>query len=135
MGSQGSKPTDSELEILAVLWRRGPSTVRQVHEHLGRDAGYTTALKLLQIMTDKGLVLRERAGKSHVYRPSRPEPATQKTIVSELLDTAFGGSTRKLLAAALSAKKASPRELDEIRAMIDEAARGQRGTPREGRTS
>ena len=116
------RPTESEIQILAILWERGPSTVRSVHEQLGRDTGYTTILKLMQIMATKGLVERARFGKQHVYRPAAPEQRTQKRLVGDLLDRAFGGSVRKLMVAALSAQRATPDELREIRKLIDDTS-------------
>ena len=119
------RPTPAELQILGVLWQHdGPLTVRDVHQHLGRggrDAGYTTVLKLMQIMHDKGLVRRERRGRSHVYRPAAPPEQTQRRIVKELLERAFGGSVRKLMVAALSARRATPQELREIQQLLAEA--------------
>src|SRR5687767_8577894 len=104
------RPTDAELTILRVLWHRGPSTVRQVHDELNRAqaTGYTTVLKFLQIMTDKGLVDRDESQRTHVYRPRIAEDKTQRQLVRDLLDRAFGGSAQKLIMQALSAKKASP---------------------------
>jgi BlaI family transcriptional regulator, penicillinase repressor len=115
------RPTDGELAILRVLWARGPSTVRQVHEVLSRErpAAYTTALKLLQIMTDKGLVSRDERDRSHVYQARLTEAQTQRQLVRDLLDRAFGGSAAKLVMQALAAKRASPEELLEIRRLID----------------
>src|SRR4051812_35957429 len=100
------RPTDGELAILAVLWERGPSTVRDVHEALSRrrEMGYTTVLKLMQIMAQKGLVARDESQRTHVYRPASDEEQTQKRLVRDLLERAFGGSARKLIVAALSAK-------------------------------
>jgi predicted transcriptional regulator len=123
MSENQSKPTESELAILGLLWEYGPSTVRQIHERMRRDTGYTSVLKLMQIMTEKGLLLRKRAGKSHVYRPKGSQHSMVQTVVGPLLDRIFGGSTRKLLAAALAAKRTSPAELAEIRQMIDDAAK------------
>lgn len=117
---QAPKPTEAELAILGVLWRRGPSTVRQVHDEIGRDTGYTTVLKLMQIMADKGLVTRDAAARSHVYKPSQPEAHTQKRLAADLLNRAFGGSARKLIAAALSSKRATPEELAEIQKLLDQ---------------
>jgi predicted transcriptional regulator len=115
------RPTDAELAILRVLWARGPSTVRQVHEVLSRErpAAYTTALKLLQIMTDKGLVSRDERDRSHVFQARLSEAQTQRQLVRDLLDRAFGGSAAKLVMQALAAKRASPEELLEIRRLID----------------
>jgi predicted transcriptional regulator len=113
------KPTDGELAILRVLWARGPSTVRQVAEALARDTGYTTALKLLQIMTEKGLVRRDETSRTHVYEAAATEDQTQRTLVSDLLDRAFGGSAAKLVLQALATSKTSPEELIEIKRLID----------------
>ena len=131
------RPTESELAILAVLWRRGPSTVRDVYDELGAATGYTTVLKLMQIMADKGLVKRDERARSHVYRASAPQERMQSKLVGELLRRAFGGSIRKLMVAALSAERASPEELDEIRKLIDEADkshRNKRSDPKGGRS-
>src|SRR5262249_19993125 len=108
----GRKPTDAELAILRVLWSRGPSTVRQVADGLDRNAGYTTILKLLQIMTEKGLVVRDESARTHVYDAAFSEDQTQRQLVADLLDRAFGGSAAKLVMQALASKKTSPAELD-----------------------
>lgn len=113
------KPTDAELAILRILWSRGPSTVRQVAELLGKDTGYTTALKLMQIMAEKGLVVRDESARTHVYEAAYTEDQTQRQLVTDLLDRAFGGSAAKLVMQALSTKKASPEELAEIRRLLD----------------
>jgi predicted transcriptional regulator len=113
------KPTDGELAILRVLWSRGPSTVRQVVEELGRDTGYTTALKLLQIMADKGLVRRDESARTHIYQAAYSEDQTQRQLVTDLLDRAFGGSAAKLVLQALATSKATPKELAEIRKLLD----------------
>ncbi len=115
------KPTDAELTILRILWERGPSTVRQVHELLARDrqAAYTTALKLLQIMTEKGLVERDERERTHIYRARLSEDQTQRQLVRDLLDRAFGGSASKLVMQALATKRASADELRDIRNAID----------------
>jgi BlaI family transcriptional regulator, penicillinase repressor len=122
------KPTDAELAILRVLWSRGPSTVRQVHDSLTeqRATGYTTALKLLQIMTEKGLVARDESDRSHVYCARLTEGETQRQLVDDLLGRAFGGSATKLVMQALSGGKATPEELAEIRRLIDEKHGGTR---------
>jgi predicted transcriptional regulator len=122
------RPTDAELAILRVLWERGPSTVRQVHESLSgeRAVGYTTALKLMQIMADKGLVERDETGRSHVYRARLSEERTQRQLLQDLLDRAFGGSALKLVMQALSTKKASAEELAQIRRLLEERERGTR---------
>ena len=106
------RPTDAELAILRVLWERGPSTVRQVHEVLVARVGttaYTTALKLLQIMTEKGLVRRDETDRTHIYQPRLTEEQTQRQLVRDLLDRAFGGSASKLVMQALAAKRATRR--------------------------
>lgn len=123
------KPTPAELAILRVLWDKGPSTVRQVTEALKdeRGTGYTTALKLLQIMTEKKLVRRNDSARSHVYQASVPAETTQRQLVGDLLDRVFGGSAQKLVLQALSAKRASPAELAEIRKLLDELEK--RGAP------
>jgi predicted transcriptional regulator len=113
------KPTDAELAILRVLWAHGPSTVRQVAEALGADTGYTTALKLLQIMTEKGLVTRNESARTHVYQAAISEDLTQRQLVTDLLNRAFGGSAAKLVLQALSASPASPEEMAEIRRLLD----------------
>ena len=114
------RPTDAELAILSVLWAQGPSTVRQVAEEMGREGAYTTVLKLLQIMTDKGLVRRDASARTHVYRAARSERATQRLLVRDLADRAFGGSAASLVLQALAAKKASPEELARIREWLAE---------------
>jgi BlaI family transcriptional regulator, penicillinase repressor len=121
------RPTDGELSILRVLWERGPSTVRQVHDELGtrQPVGYTTVLKLLQIMTDKGLVTRDESQRTHVYKARLPEDQTQRQLVRDLLDRAFAGSARKLIMQALSVEKASPEELAAIRQLLDQIEREQ----------
>jgi predicted transcriptional regulator len=126
MGAMRKKPTDAELAILRVLWARGPSTVRQVAEALGKDTGYTTALKLLQIMTEKQLVVRDESERTHVYAAASTEDQTQRQLVSDLVDRAFGGSAAKLVLQALAAKKATPAELAEIRKLIDRERGGSR---------
>ncbi len=116
------RPTDAELEILNVLWHRGPSTVRDVHEEINRarPAQYTTVLKLLQIMVGKGLVNRDEQARAHVYRATRPRQWTQRQLAGDLMRRAFDGSARTLLMGALSARRASREELDEIRRLLDE---------------
>jgi predicted transcriptional regulator len=118
------KPTGAELKILAVLWERGPSTVREVHSHINGSTGYTTVLKFMQIMTDKGLLTRDERGRSHIYKPAIAQERTQKHLVGELIDKAFGGSMRKLMLSALSAKRATPDELREIAKLIDDKSKG-----------
>jgi BlaI family penicillinase repressor len=120
------RPTDAELAILRVLWQRGPSTVRQVHEALGRDreTGYTTVLKLMQIMNEKGLVERDESERTHVYHARLTEEQTQQRLVNDLLEKAFGGSASQLVMRALSAREASADELAEIRRLLDEMEGG-----------
>jgi predicted transcriptional regulator len=113
------KPTDAELAILRVLWSRGPSTVRDVAEAMGREGAYTTILKLMQIMTDKGLVKRDDSTRSHVYKATSSEDKMQKQLVGDLLDKVFAGSATKLVLQALDAGKATPEELAEIRKLLD----------------
>ena len=119
------RPTDAELAILRVLWERGPSTVRQVHEILSavRPTVYTTILKLMQIMDEKGLVRRDKSQRAHVYQPTFTEAETQKRLVGDLMERAFSGSTASLLMQALSAKEASAEELAQIRQILDEVER------------
>jgi predicted transcriptional regulator len=112
------KPTDAELAILRVLWSRGPSTVRQIAEDMGREAGYTTILKLLQIMTEKRLVVRDEAARTHVYQAAYTQDQTQRQLVTDLLERAFDGSAAKLVLQALAASKTSPEELAEIRKLL-----------------
>src|SRR5438034_5748313 len=120
-------PTDAELDILAVLWRLGPSTVREVHEALGKDSGYTTTLKQMQLMTDKLLVTRSERFRSHVYEAAAPKESTQKQIAGDLLKRAFDGSAKSLLLGALSARRATDAELEEIRNTLDQYEK-KRGT-------
>src|SRR5258707_2870729 len=122
------KPTDAELAILAVLWSRGPSTVRQIAEHMGREAGYTTILKLLQIMTEKGLVIRDEGARTHVYEAAYTQDQTQRQLVTDLLDRAFAGSAAKLVLQALAASKTSPEELAEIKKLLRGAGAASGGT-------
>jgi BlaI family transcriptional regulator, penicillinase repressor len=124
------KPTDAEIAILRVLWTRGPSTVRDVAEAMGREGAYTTVLKLMQIMTDKGLVKRDDSTRSHVYTAASSEDKMQKQLVTDLLDKAFAGSAAKLVLQALDAGKTSPEELDEIRKLLDAHRRRSSGGSR-----
>ena len=114
------KPTDAELAILNVLWARGPSTVREVHDQMAesRNVAYTTTLKTLQVMTTKGLTIREDVRGQHVYRPRHEAAETQRRLVLDLLDRAFGGSPSKLVIQALNSRRASPEELREIRRLL-----------------
>ncbi len=118
---QPPRPTDSELAILGVLWERGPSTVREVHDELNRHAatGYTTVLKLLQIMTEKGLVVRDETQRAHIYEVRYSEQKTQRQLLSDLADRAVGGSAAKLVMQALSGRKANADELNAIRDLLD----------------
>jgi predicted transcriptional regulator len=124
--NQLPRPTDAELEILTVLWSRGPSTVREVHEEVARrkPAQYTTVLKTLQIMAEKGLVTRDEKERAHVYEASRPREWTQQQLAGDLLQRAFAGSAKSLLMGALAARKASRKELAELRRMLEEYERG-----------
>jgi predicted transcriptional regulator len=120
------KPTDAELAILKVLWQRGPSTVRDVHQALSSSqaSGYTTVLKLLQIMIEKGLVVRDESQRAHVYAAKLSEGRTQRQLLGDLVDRAFGGSSAKLVLHALSERAASTNELREIRALLDQIEKG-----------
>jgi predicted transcriptional regulator len=121
-----ARPTNGEIEILRVLWHRGPSTVREVHESLPRadEVGYTTVLKLLQIMTEKGLVTRDVSARTHVYAAAASQATTQRRMVSDLADRVFAGSTLDLVLHALSTSPARPEELDQIRKLLDEKQQG-----------
>jgi predicted transcriptional regulator len=120
------KPTEGELAILRVIWERGSCTVRDIHQVLGRTQ-YTTVLKLLQIMTEKGLVRREALGRTHVYRACRSEAQTQRQLVKDLLARAFGGSAVDLVVQALAAKRATPSELKAIQKLIDRSRKARHG--------
>ena len=115
------RPTDAELAILRVLWSRGASTVRDVYDQLNRNAptGYTTVLKLLQIMTEKGLVVRDETQRAHIYESRYSEQKTQRQLLLDLADRAFGGSSAKLVLQALSGRKTSAEELSAIRDLLD----------------
>jgi BlaI family transcriptional regulator, penicillinase repressor len=120
MSQQTSLPTEGELEILRVLWDRGPSTVREVHERLAhlRAVGYTTVLKLLQIMHAKGLVTRDESERTHVYTAAAARTATERRLVRDLAERAFGGSAARLVLRALPDVPATPAEIEEIRALL-----------------
>jgi predicted transcriptional regulator len=122
------RPTESELEILTVLWSRGPSTVRDVHVVIAarKPTQYTTVLKLLQIMAEKGLVRRNEEQRAHVYEPAKPREWTQRQLAGDLLQRGFDGSARTLMLGALSAHKASKAELAELRKLLDEYEKGAR---------
>lgn len=117
------QPTDAELEILQTLWSHGPCTVREVHEALrvSKSVGYTTVLKLLQIMLEKGLVRRDESRRAHVYRASVEKLDTQKRLVGDLLDRAFAGSSAALVLRALAERPASADEVRKIRALLDDS--------------
>ena len=117
------RPTEGELAILRILWKRGPATVREVHEGLSPDkpTGYTTTLKLLQIMADKGLVQRDETKRAHVYEAREAPETTQAQLVHDLVDRVFAGSAARLVLHAISGKRASKKELAEIRKALDEA--------------
>lgn len=125
------RPTDGQLAILSVLWELGPATVRQVHEALPSAArrGYTTTLKLMQIMAEKGLVERDESTRSHVYTARTTEGDMQDALVGDLLDKAFRGSAAKLALRALANRRADPRELAQIRRLLDELQRPPEGPP------
>ena len=122
------RPTDAELEILTVLWSRGPATVRDVHETIvkRRPAQYTTVLKIMQIMADKGLVRRNETQRAHVYEATKPREWTQRQLAGDLLTRAFNGSARSLMMGALSARKVSKQDLAELRQLLDEHEKGTR---------
>jgi predicted transcriptional regulator len=122
------KPTAMELEILRILWERGPSTVREVHEILAKskETGYTTVLKLLQIMANKGMVIRNEEQRAHVYRAKQPERNTKQQLVGDLLQRAFAGSASQLMMHALAGKQTSEQEIEEIRKMLDDYERGKK---------
>jgi len=120
------KPTEAELGILRVLWRRGPSTVREIWEQINPEqkTGYTTILKIMQIMHEKGLLERDEAQRSHVYQARLTEEQTQRQVVGHLLERVFSGSAPKLVMQALAVKKATPDELAQIRKLLDELEGG-----------
>ena len=122
------RPTDAELEILTILWSRGPITVRDVHEVMSarKPTQYTTVLKMLQIMAEKGLVRRDEKQRAHIYQAARPQEWTQRQLAGDLLQRAFQGSASSLLLGALSARKASKEELSEMRRLIEEYEKGTR---------
>ncbi|MBO9151475.1 BlaI/MecI/CopY family transcriptional regulator [Chitinophaga sp. GCM10012297] len=122
------KPTESELEILAILWERGPSTVREIHEILERqkEAGYTTTLKLMQIMHEKGLVTRDASAKTHIYEAAVDRELTQRQLLNKMIDTVFKGSASQLVMQALGHHRSSPEELDMIRQYLNEMEKKQK---------
>lgn len=121
-------PTEAELDVLRVLWDRGPSTVREVFEAIatGKAVVYTTVLKQMQVMHQKGLLTRSERFRSHVYEPALEQAATQQQLASSILQRAFGGSARRLLQSALAGRKVKPSELEEIRQLLDEYQRRQK---------
>ena len=118
-------PTPSELEILHILWSRGPSTVREIHDELSKekDVGYTSALKFLQIMTTKGLVTRSEDQRAHVYTASNPAETTKQQLATDVLQRVFRGSASQLMQHALQGRRSSKKEIEEIRALLDEYER------------
>ena len=120
MGNKTPKPTESEQEILQALWQLGQATVRQVHDAMDSEVRYTTVLKQMQVMTEKGLLVRDESQRSHIYR-SRQKPETmQRSLVSDLMSRVFGGAADKLVMQALNAKKTTPDEIAAIRQFLDE---------------
>ena len=128
MPDKPPRPTDAELEVLTVLWSRGPSTVRDVHETIARrkPTQYTTVLKLMQIMAEKGLVRRDEKQRAHIYEAAQPREWTQRQLAGDLLHRGFNGSASSLMLGALSARKASKDELAELRRLLDEYEKGAR---------
>ena len=120
------KPTNAEVAILRVLWSRGPSTVREVAKSMGREAAYTTVLKIMQNMTEKGLVRRDESSRTHVYEAVSTKEHTQRQLVADLLDRVFDGSAAKLIMQALAATKTSPKELAEILKLLEKQRGGRR---------
>ncbi|MDF2156837.1 BlaI/MecI/CopY family transcriptional regulator [Algoriphagus sp. CAU 1675] len=117
-----SKPTEAELEILSLLWEMNEATVRQIHERLSetKETGYTTTLKIMQIMHTKGMVTRDDKNRTHIYRPATNQKETQRSLIKNLMTSAFGGSAKSLVMQALGQEKPSREELDEIRAFLDQ---------------
>ncbi|HWB86513.1 MAG TPA: BlaI/MecI/CopY family transcriptional regulator [Bryobacteraceae bacterium] len=128
MATDPPRPTDAELEILTVLWSIGPATVRDVHTAISRrrPAQYSTILKFMQIMAEKGLVRRDEKQRAHIYQAARPREWTQRQLAGDLLNRAFSGSAKALLMGALSARKASKEELAELRKLLDEYHKGEK---------
>ena len=122
------KPTDSELEILSVLWQQGPSSVRQVNDEINRkkQVGYTTTLKFMQIMLEKGLLEREEKGRKHIYRTAVREVDTQKQLLDRFVETAFAGSAMQLVMQALGKHRTTPEELDELKRLIEKIEKEQK---------
>jgi BlaI family penicillinase repressor len=128
MATEPPRPTDAELEILTVLWSTGPTTVREIHSVISRrrQAQYSTVLKFLQIMSEKGLVRRDEKQRAHIYEATRPREWTQRQLAGDLLERAFAGSAKALLVGALSARKATKEELAEMRKLLNEYRKGER---------
>lgn len=128
MPHEPAKPTNAELEILTVLWSIGPATVREVYEAINRrrPAQYSTTLKFMQIMANKGLLRRDEKQRAHVYEAVKSQAWTQRQLAGDLLERAFGGSPKALLVGALSARKATKEELAELLKLLDEYKRGQK---------
>jgi len=124
--SSTPSPTTVELAILQALWQRGPGTVREIHQALANDTGQSTTLKMVQVMTEKGLLLKDESVRPQVFRPARPAEQTQLQLVDELIQRAFGGSAADLVMRAASAKRVSPQELAEIKAVIERAKSSKR---------
>jgi BlaI family transcriptional regulator, penicillinase repressor len=112
-------PTDAELDILSALWRLGPSTVREVHDALGKPSAYTTTLKQMQVMTEKGLLVRNERHRTHLYEARAPKERTRREIAGDVMKRAFDGSAKELMLGALAAKPATDEELAEIRLLLD----------------
>jgi BlaI family transcriptional regulator, penicillinase repressor len=128
MASEPPRPTDAELEILTVLWSTGPATVREIHSVISRrrTAQYSTILKFMQIMAEKGLVRRDEKERAHIYEPARPREWTQRQLAGDLLERGFAGSAKALLVGALSARKATKEELAEMRKLLNEYRKGEK---------
>jgi predicted transcriptional regulator len=126
MTNEPPRPTEAELEILTVLWSIGPASVRQVHDVINqrRPAQYSTVLKFMQIMAEKGLVRRDESERAHIYEAARPREWTQRQLAGHLLERAFSGSAKALLIGALSARKATKKELAEMRKLLDDYGKG-----------
>ncbi len=128
MTERPPRPTDAELELLTVLWSIGPATAREVYDVVlrGRPAQYSTILKILQIMAEKALVQRDESQRAHIYRPAKPREWTQTQLAGHLLQRAFSGSAKALLVGALAARKASSKDIEEMRQLLDEYPAGRR---------
>ncbi|MFC2115695.1 BlaI/MecI/CopY family transcriptional regulator [Bacteroidota bacterium] len=122
------KPTDSELEILSVIWQHGPCSVRQVNDDLNQNkqVGYTTTLKLMQIMNEKGLLERKEKGRMHIYSAALREEETQKQLIDRFVETAFGGSSMQLVMQALGNDRTTPEELDKLKKLIEKIEKEQK---------